>query len=222
MICAVLKPTANWPGSYFRVGNAANTEPIEGEIAVKSLFQLALASLLALTVLLGASAPAAAQEGNSASSLKPVAIVSVASIKENLADIGYVTRAAGMPDYGDTAKFFAGALTSGLDKQRPSGLYVVPQGGDFHAIAFLPLDAGGLATILKVHKEHWGAEGCRRRYSRNRQQQDRVCERAVGVGLCRGKQRALDRAAAGPRFAAWRPAEELQHRGQTAGAKYSR
>ena len=116
---------------------------------MKSLFNLALAAAAIVAL---CSAPLAAK----AQALKPVAVVSVASIKENLADVAYVTRAAGMPDYGDTAKFFAGALTAGIDKERPIGMYVVPQAGEFHGIAFIPLEANGLTTILKVHKEQLG------------------------------------------------------------------
>jgi len=111
---------------------------------------LALAALMLVAL---CSAPLTTAK---AQTLKPVAVVSVASIKENLADIAYVTRTAGMPDYGDTAKFFAGALTAGIDKERPIGMYVVPQGGEFHGIAFIPLEPNGLQTILKVHKEQLG------------------------------------------------------------------
>jgi hypothetical protein len=117
---------------------------------VKFLLNLALA---AVTVIALCSAPPKAAK---AQTLKPVAVVSVASIKENLADIAYITRTAGMPDYGDTAKFFAGALTAGIDKERPIGMYVVPQSGEFHGIAFIPLEPNGLQTILKVHKEQLG------------------------------------------------------------------
>jgi hypothetical protein len=120
------------------------------ESAVKSLYHLALTPLVALAL---ASLPPATAQAQTA---KPVAVVSIASIKENLADIGYITRAAGMADYGDTAKFFASALAAGLDKERPIGLYVVPKAGDFHAVAFVPLEANGLDTILKVHKEQLG------------------------------------------------------------------
>jgi hypothetical protein len=117
---------------------------------VKPLTNLALAALMLVAL---CSAPLTTAK---AQTLKPVAVVSVASIKENLADIAYVTRTAGMPDYGDTAKFFAGALTAGIDKERPIGMYVVPQGGEFHGIAFIPLEPNGLQTILKVHKEQLG------------------------------------------------------------------
>jgi hypothetical protein len=132
------------------------------ENPVKFLHPALLGRFAALALLLAPLTAARAQ------ALKPVAIVSIASVKENMADVSYVTRAAGMADYGDTAKFFVSALSAGIDKERPIGLYVLPpapgQGGggrrgaigDFHAIAFVPLEANGLATILKVHKEQLG------------------------------------------------------------------
>jgi hypothetical protein len=85
---------------------------------------------------------------------KPVAIVSIASVKEQLADVGYLTRTAGMEDAGKSAMFFANALTAGLEKEKPIGLYVVPQPGDLHAIAFLPVR--DLKTLLEVQKEYLG------------------------------------------------------------------
>jgi hypothetical protein len=116
---------------------------------VKSSFKLWLLPLVALALLV---APAVAWAQN----FKPVAVVSIASIKETLADIGYVTKAAGMEDAGKSAAFFASALTTGIDKDKPLGLYVVPKAGDFHAVAFIPLEPNGLSTILKVHKEQVG------------------------------------------------------------------
>ena len=117
---------------------------------MKSSLNLALAPLLALALLTQPLASAVAQ------ALKPVGVVSIAGIKENLADVAYITRTAGMPDYGDTARFFVGAMASGIDKARPIGMYFVPRGNEFHAVAFLPLEPNGLATILKVHKEQLG------------------------------------------------------------------
>jgi len=96
--------------------------------------------------------PGALQTG----ALKPVAVISLASIKETLDDIGYLTRVAGMADQGDTARFFASAMTSGIDKQRPIGLYFVPKNGEFHTVAFMPMEQNGLATILKLHKDQLG------------------------------------------------------------------
>lgn len=85
---------------------------------------------------------------------KPVAILSVASIKENLADFGYLSRVAGMDDAGKSALFFASALTAGLDKERPIGMVIVPKGGDFHGIAFVPVS--DLKVLLEVQKEYLG------------------------------------------------------------------
>ena len=106
--------------------------------------------LAALVVLVAPSASLVAQN------FKPVAVVSIGSIKETLADISYLTKAAGMEDAGKSASFFASALTTGIDKEKPLGLYVVPKAGDFHAVAFIPLEPNGLSTILKVHKEQVG------------------------------------------------------------------
>ena len=109
-----------------------------------------IAFAIATAVFAGISSAVLAQ------ALKPVAIISVASIKETLNDIGYVTRVAGMPDQGDTARFFASALVNGIDRERPIGLYFVPKAGEFHAVAFVPMEANGLATILKLHKDQLG------------------------------------------------------------------
>jgi hypothetical protein len=92
--------------------------------------------------------PAVAQD------LKPVAVVAVASVEEMMADIGYLTTAAGVEDAGRTARFFAGAFTNGMDKKRPAGMYVVPKDGDFHAVAFVPV--ADLKQLLSIHKEYIG------------------------------------------------------------------
>jgi hypothetical protein len=89
-----------------------------------------------------------------AQDLKPVAVVAVASVEETLADIGYITATAGMEDTGKTARLFGSALTAGMDKKRPAGMYVVPKDGDFHAIAFIPVT--NLKQLLEIHKEYIG------------------------------------------------------------------
>src|SRR5687768_8753290 len=71
-----------------------------------------------------------------------------------LADVGYLTTVAGMEDAGKTARLFGGAFTTGMDKKRPAGLYVVPKDGDFHAIAFIPVS--DLKQLLEIHKEYIG------------------------------------------------------------------
>lgn len=111
--------------------------------------------LLALAVLapLVASVTGAIHKA-SAQDLKPVAVVSIASVEEMLADIGYITATAGMEDAGKTARLFGSALTAGIDKKRPAGMYVLPREGDFHAIAFIPVSS--LKQLLDIHKEYIG------------------------------------------------------------------
>jgi len=122
-------------------------------LLVKRTLGVACAIGLCISWLSSASAQSA-KLGESG--VKPVAVVSIASVKETLNDIGYVTRLAGMADQGDTARFFASAMTSGID-ERPIGLYFVPKNGEFHTIAFVPMDKdGGLNTILKLHRDQLG------------------------------------------------------------------
>jgi hypothetical protein len=105
-------------------------------------------ALVALAPLVAPVAAALAQE------LKPVAVVSIASVEETLADVGYITTIAGMEDAGKTARLFGSALTAGMDKKRPAGLYVVPKDGDFHGVAFVPVS--DLKQLLEIHKEYVG------------------------------------------------------------------
>jgi hypothetical protein len=95
-----------------------------------------------------------AQQAASAQTVKPVIVVSIASIEENLDDIGYITKAAGAEDAGKTARFFGNAFTNGLDKTKPIGMYVVPQAGDFHAVVFVPVK--DLKLVLGTFKEQLG------------------------------------------------------------------
>jgi hypothetical protein len=89
-----------------------------------------------------------------AQEIKPVAVVAIASVEEILADIGYITTTAGVEDAGKTARLFGSALTAGMDKKRPAGMYVIPKDGDFHAIAFIPVS--DLKQLLEIHKEYVG------------------------------------------------------------------
>src|SRR5688500_8402833 len=74
-----------------------------------------------------------------AQNLKPVAVVSIANVEKNLADVVYLTRVVGLEDTGKTAQLFGNALTAGMDKTRPLGLIVLPAGADFQAVAFVPV-----------------------------------------------------------------------------------
>jgi hypothetical protein len=111
-------------------------------LLVKRLSHLLFALCAALAVV---ASPVAAM----AQQLRPVAVVSIASLDENLADIGYITRAAGNGRHGPDGAIAGCWADGGVDRTRPVGLYVVPQAGDFHAVAFLPVS--DLRLLLQVH-----------------------------------------------------------------------
>src|SRR6188474_2227140 len=120
----------------------------QGDRPVKYLSKIGL--LAAGLALLTSALPAPAR----AQAAKPVAILSLASIRESLNDAGYLTRAAGMEDAGKTSLIIASGLVSGIDKTRPLGMYVLPKGDNFHGIAFLPIT--DLKMLLEIHKEYLG------------------------------------------------------------------
>lgn len=86
-----------------------------------------------------------------AQDVKPVVVVSVASVEDTLADVGYITKAAGNEEIGRTAILFGNAFTGGFDKKKPIGAYVVPQGGDFQVIGFIPVtDLNQILTTFEA------------------------------------------------------------------------
>lgn len=89
-----------------------------------------------------------------AQDVKPVVVISVASVEDTLADVGYITKAAGNEEIGRTAILFGNAFTGGFDKKKPMGAYVVPQGGDFQVIGFIPVT--DLNTILTTFEAQLG------------------------------------------------------------------
>lgn len=89
-----------------------------------------------------------------AQDVKPVAVVSVASVEDTLSDVGYITKAAGQEDLGRTAMLFGNAFTAGFDKKKPIGAYVLPQDGDFYVVAFIPVS--DLDTILTTYEAQLG------------------------------------------------------------------
>jgi hypothetical protein len=100
-----------------------------------------------------AATPARPSQG-AAGGAKPVAVVSLSSIEETLADIGYVTRAAGAEDAGRTAILLGNAFTNGLDKKRPMGMYVVQSAGEFQGVAFIPVT--DIKIVFETFKEQVG------------------------------------------------------------------
>lgn len=85
---------------------------------------------------------------------KPVVVVSIASIEDTLADVGYITEAAGNGEAGRTAILFGNAFTGGFDKKRPIGAYVTLAGSEPQPVIFAPVT--NLQQILETFKEQLG------------------------------------------------------------------
>lgn len=112
----------------------------------KSMFAMAAAAALLL-------APVSQLLAQNA---KPVLVVSISSVEDTLADVAYITKAAGAEDAGRTALLFGNAFTNGIDKKKPIGMYVSPKvgGGDFVPVVFVPVT--DLKTVLATFKEQLG------------------------------------------------------------------
>ncbi|WP_254511792.1 hypothetical protein [Anatilimnocola floriformis] len=89
-----------------------------------------------------------------AQEVKPVVVVSIASIEDTLTDVGYITKAAGYEDVGKTAMLFGNAFTGGFDKKKPIGAYVTMSGGEPRPVIFVPVT--NLQQILETFKEQLG------------------------------------------------------------------
>lgn len=67
-------------------------------------------------------------------------VVTVASVDETMADITWVTQAAGVPQFAGLATFFAGNYTRFLDTTKPSGVLVnLDASGQPSAVGFIPV-----------------------------------------------------------------------------------
>ena len=70
---------------------------------------------------------------------KPAVIVSIAKPDKLLGDIGYLTRAAGTPEFGGLVTLMAGPYLQGIDTKRAAGVYLQFNGPQPTGMAFLPV-----------------------------------------------------------------------------------
>lgn len=84
---------------------------------------------------------------------KPAVVFSVASIEHLMGNLGYLTRAAGMPEYGAIVPFVVAPYIEGLDATQPAGGYVTftPQPT---AVIFAPV--ADFETVTKNIEEMVG------------------------------------------------------------------
>jgi hypothetical protein len=65
--------------------------------------------------------------------------VSITNLDKMLADIGYLTRAAGTPEFGGLVTLMAGPYIQGLDTKKPSGVFLQFAGPQPTGVAFVPV-----------------------------------------------------------------------------------
>lgn len=97
---------------------------------------LSAVSALAVFAIGGLLAPAKA---DTSSALKPVVVISIASIDESVADISYILSAIGKADQAGFVTGIINTYADGLDKSRPLGAYLAPRDGEFKFVAFIPV-----------------------------------------------------------------------------------
>ncbi len=94
---------------------------------------LAIAALLA---------PLAARAQDSAADqpqIKPVAVVSLASLKEIQDDLTFLTASADIADLGNIANLMIAQFSRGIDVTKPSGMYATMEGAEPQAVGFVPV-----------------------------------------------------------------------------------
>ncbi len=114
----------------------------------------------ALALAMGCFGGAAAAQAQNEPSLnrgsdEPFVVVSVAGVDKLLGDVSYLTESAGAGDVGRMAVLMAGPYTVGIDRAKPWGVLVFPEGVDFRALAFVPVT--DLDRVLATFREQIGA-----------------------------------------------------------------
>ena len=103
---------------------------------MKHCLRMVLIPVLALTMAL---APLAKARQAAAQDVKPIAVVSLASVDELMQDATYLTKAAGMPEAVGLLQFVVVPFTQGVDTKRPAGAYVTLAGMEPAAVGFIPV-----------------------------------------------------------------------------------
>ena len=90
-----------------------------------------------------------------AQSNKPVVVVSVSGVDELMGDIDYLTKSAGVEDYGNLFKLLAAPYTVGSDKAKPWGMMVqMNEDGQPQTLGFVPVK--DLDVVFAALKEQIG------------------------------------------------------------------
>lgn len=114
------------------------------QTAARRAFRPLAAGLSSLAILVSSAALAFAVEA------KPVAVISVASVKKLQDSVKYLAASAGEEDSGKGAAGILRIYTQGIDPEKPIGVVLVPHDGDIEEVIFLPVkNLNALLAILQ-------------------------------------------------------------------------
>lgn len=96
----------------------------------------------------------AAGAGQALAQAQPAVVVSLASVDETIADVTYITEAAGVPQVAGLVQFMSAQYTQAMDKTKPAGLMVSFNGPAPTVIGFLPVS--NLQGLLNLAAQQVG------------------------------------------------------------------
>lgn len=88
--------------------------------------------------------------------VKPVAVLSIASIDRLMDDMAYLGRAAGRSDAGIAFQLMSGPFVESFDRTRPAGVLITIENDEPKGIGFLPVPDSN--KLLNTFKDKVGAE----------------------------------------------------------------
>ncbi len=95
---------------------------------------------LACVAACSAAIPSTSAWAQDDDSSKPTVVVAIAPLQKILKDLGYVTRASGVPEAGGLATTFIRAYSGGVDDKRPAGFAMtLDENSQPITVAFIPL-----------------------------------------------------------------------------------
>ena len=109
---------------------------------------------MCLIVLLSLLAPPVAAETED--SVKPVAVLSIASIDHLMDDFAYVTKSAGRSDVGIMLQLMSTSFIQSFDRTRPAGVLITIEDDEPKGVGFLPVPNGD--ELLEILKDKLGSE----------------------------------------------------------------
>ena len=89
-------------------------------------------------------------------SVKPVAVLSIASVDQLMNDFAYVTKSAGRSDVGIMLQLMSNSFIQSFDRTRPAGVLITIEDDEPKGVGFLPVSNGD--ELLETLKDKLGTE----------------------------------------------------------------